>query len=347
MKKPNKYKKFIISYYLILIVLISFCSFYVYRVLINYEKHQPENFVWEVIKDIKTDPVKYGNVKKEHSSGYKDLLKNSEIKVIEEEGNFSVLTDEKPVFTITLKDGKAISKLGLLHYNEQILKNVKPLSDKGAYYYTVRIPSNFTLKIAGKNQKKIKEVVNEEFEEINHELLPKDYIYEINKPSKSTKIEIYNNFNELVEPIYKDNSIYSYDFYKTDNYNEKIIKKFDVLNFAKNWSLLLTNDLPGKVSSLKPYLIDGLKITHFANKWSSGEDIGMISNHVLLTPPFTNESVTDCYIYNEKAFSCLVKFEKNMRLTRTGEKKIESLNDRLYFVYDEGWKFVDISYVGD
>ena len=45
-------------------------------------------------------------------------------------------------------------------------------------------------------------------------------------------------------------------------------------------------------------------------------------------------------IYNKTSFSCVVKLAKNMRVD--GKDKIDTLNDRMYFVDDNGWKLIDM-----
>ena len=67
----------------------------------------------------------------------------------------------------------------------------------------------------------------------------------------------------------------------------------------------------------------------------------MYSDHA--APVFKNESVSHYVSYNESLFSCEVKFDKEMRLTKTGKTKVDSTNFRLYYgLLDGEWKIVDI-----
>jgi len=188
----------------------------------------------------------------------------------------------------------------------------------------------------------------EEFEDIEHDNFPKNHIYELSGLSSKPNIEIYNNNDELVKPEVIDGFITSNDFYKTDNYKEKIKNPIDVLKFAENWSLYLTKDLKGGyngMDTLRPYLIEKSKMWVFARDWATGIDRSMVSNHRLKNPVFTNESVSDCIIYSNEAFSCLVKLEKNLIVA--GKDKVDRLHDRMFFVYDNGWKFVDMIFISE
>ncbi len=346
----NKYKKFIIIYYALLASLIIFCTSYVYLMLVEYESNQPEVYIKNLAKDIQKNPVKYGEVKTEHSKGYTDYLKNNKITVKEKDDLYQIIAGDKALFNVELKEGKKITKLKILSYNILSVKEIKPLSENGVYFYTVEIPSTFTLKVDGKDYAEPKEeAINEIFEDIEHELYPKNYIYELTNLIKEPVIEIYNNRNELVEYKKEDNIIYSNEFYKTDDYENEIIENFDVLEFAKKWSLNLTKDLSGRsgFNILKPNLLEGNKMYKLAYNWSKGEDFGMVSAHTLANPTFTNTSVSDCYIYSDKAFSCLVKLEKNLIIGMAKRPQVDKLNDRFFFLYDNGWRFVDLHFVGE
>ena len=341
-----KYKKFIIIYSIILVILMIGSLSYVYISLMSYESNQPEKYIKNLVNKIKANPKKYVDIKEEYVDGYKDILKLSKVTIEEMGNNYEVLVDGSPIFNVELEKGKSFTKLGLLNYNELSLKKISTTSDKGVYYYKVKIPSSFTLKSNGKTiNKVIDKNVNEEFEEINNELYPMDYIYEVSEPKSKPVIEILNNDNKKVNYEKIDGLLVSHEFMKTNNYKDVIRDPIDVMAFAEKWSLFLTNDLKNGWNTIKPYLIKDNKMYKFANDWANGVDKGMVSKHTLKNPTFTNKSVSDCIIYNENSFSCLVKLDKNMIVA--GKDKIDSLNDRMYFAYDTSWKLVDFRYVGE
>lgn len=347
MKKLNKYKIFITIYSVILVIIMIFSLTYVYVTLINYEKNQPKSYIKNLINKVKNNPSKYLDIKDEYVEGYKNILKEKiEIEELDD-NSYQILADGSPIFNVKLNKGESINKLVLLNYNLLSLNEIKTTDDKGAYYYKIKVPSSFTVKVNGdKIDEVLKKEIIEEFEDIDNENFPVNHIYEISGLSNKPNIEIYNNNGDLVKAEIVDGYITSYEFYKTNDYKKYLKNSIDVLKFAKNWSLFLTNDLKGNgLNILKPYLIKDNRMYTFAKDWATGIDKTFVSTHRLKNPTFTNESVTDCVIYSNTAFSCLVKLEKNMVVS--GKDKVDTLNDRMFFVNDNGWKFVDMVFVSE
>lgn len=114
---------------------------------------------------------------------------------------------------------------------------------------------------------------------------------------------------------------------------------FDPLTVAKLWSLFMTQDFTGAnngYGQLSPYLIKGSYLQDVAWKWATGIDITFTSTHTLKDPPFQVENVSNYVVYSENCFSCDIRLEKTMVLTRTGEEVDDALNSTFYFVkYDD------------
>ena len=111
------------------------------------------------------------------------------------------------------------------------------------------------------------------------------------------------------------------------------------LDVAKLWSLFMTADLTGAnygYGQLSPYLIKGSYLQSVAWKWATGIDITFTSSHTLKDPAFQVEEVSNYVMYAEDCFSCDIRLEKTMVLTRTGEEVKDVINSRFYFVnYDD------------
>lgn len=345
MKKKSKYKKSILIYTSILLILMIVASIYVYFSLKDFERNQPDKFILNVVDELKTNPNKYKTIKKEHIEGYKDILKNSKITVESEKQDYIVLADEMPIFNVKLNNGPKKVKLSLLSYHVLSIKELKPVNDDGAYAITVTIPGSFKLKVNGSDYTKIlKKEKNPDLEEIDTDLLPENYIYKVTGFSKKPKIEIFDNKNNLIKYT-PSNHIVINKFYETDDYQKNIKDSIDVLAFARNWSLFFTNDLKGGrggFDTLKEYLIPDSKMWNSAETWIKSVDRRFVSRHTFKDPAFTNESVTNCHIYSDTAFSCLVKLDKNLLVGNKKEEQVDKLNDRMYFAYTDGWKFIDM-----
>ena len=113
----------------------------------------------------------------------------------------------------------------------------------------------------------------------------------------------------------------------------------DPLAVAKLWSLFMTNDLTGEnhgYNQLSPYLIKNSYLQGVAWKWATGVDITFTSSHTLKTPPFQVEQASNYVRYADNCFSCDIRLEKDLVLTRTGEEVKDVINSTFYFVnYDD------------
>ena len=111
------------------------------------------------------------------------------------------------------------------------------------------------------------------------------------------------------------------------------------LDVAKLWSLFMTADLSGAnygYGQISPYLVKGSYLQDVAWKWATGIDITFTSAHTLKDPQFQVEEVSNYVVYSEDCFSCDIRLEKTMVLTRTGEEVKDVINSRFYFVnYDD------------
>ena len=113
----------------------------------------------------------------------------------------------------------------------------------------------------------------------------------------------------------------------------------DPLAVAKLWSLFMTQDLTGSnngYGQISPYLIKGSYLQDVAWKWATGQDITYTSNHTLKDPPFQVETISNYVVYSDNCFSCDIRLEKTLVLTRTGEEVKDVMNSTFYFVkYDD------------
>ncbi len=118
---------------------------------------------------------------------------------------------------------------------------------------------------------------------------------------------------------------------------DDISSKIDPMEAAKNWSLFLTDDLPGPshgLSTVQKFLIKDSDYYRHAYRWATGFEISFTSTHTM--DGFSNERISNFTRYNDKCFSCEVYFEKNMTLYSGGAnmgKRTDVFNSVMYFVY--------------
>lgn len=108
-----------------------------------------------------------------------------------------------------------------------------------------------------------------------------------------------------------------------------------IADFAKDWSLFMTNDLRGGLSSISKYLIKGSYLYDVAYKWATGIDHTFTSIHTLYNPPFDKMRYYNFVKYSDECFSCNVYLVKKMRISN-GLDVDDELSKKLFFVKYDG-----------
>lgn len=371
-RKPmSLYKKSLLIYTGIIVVLIIALLVYVSMCLKEYDKYDLDNFIKNSVANLSNkDLVDIVDDKALNVSKYEDFSSKKEIikaldKSLEDTKRITYKqlddesTNKKPVYDIYYNGKKVlkikiankgqIQKLKLLNYTKWEVVDIKSYIENGLYEVKANIPENYKLYINGKEVKDSIESENKSLALFAQYTEVKKYNgYEINGLINKPKVVIKDDSGKEVKPTIKDD-VYTIEetYFKTDD-NEvaqsKLIERFDVLAFAEKYSLFLTNDLSGSYhgfSQLKKYVIEGTDMYKMMYNWAHGIDITFTSKHTLKNPTFTNESLTNFVIYSDKAFTVDVTLEKNMKVK--GEDRVMKMHDRLSFVYyNDGWKLINM-----
>ena len=135
------------------------------------------------------------------------------------------------------------------------------------------------------------------------------------------------------------------------DYNTVVPNEYSAtaMNIAKTWDNFLTYDLPGDgLATVRKYLIKGSAFYEQAEIFKNN-DLWMTSSHNSANNVYKNVSIGAYTRYTENCFSCHIKFDKQMTLTRTGEKVYTYIDSIFYFinyddtddgVYNPEWKMV-------
>jgi len=368
MRRLSLYKKSLILFSILLIGLGFVFLAYVYNSLVIYERSLVDNYIkylaesGKLTDNINDDLFEISPYEKDNAQiteGIKGVLKSDDL-VIKKNSKectdklyvYDLKVDDQIVSKVTLKNVNTYTKMAILSVNEWDVVNVETFFDKGIYSYEINIPSKYHLYING-NEARDKDITKEgDIEELErvtkHVEISKRKTYEINNLVYEPKIKVVDENNKEVKYEKNGHKIEVLDKFKTfktiDEAKAYLKEDFDVLKLAKNWSLFLTDDLPGTFHGfyeLTPYLIKDTYMYEMAYGWSHNVDITFVSYHTLKNPVFTNERVENFTIYNDSAFSVEVYLEKNMVVN--GKDKVDIMHDRLYFVYYEnGYKLVDM-----
>jgi len=225
------------------------------------------------------------------------------------------------------------------------------------YDYTVRIPDNFIMMLNGRNIEGYKTSTEEKAEYryvAEYAEMPAIVTYEIKEALCEPDIEIYDNLNQKVNCVFENYTFEQLEQRGLEAVPEEVAAKVDVLEIAKMWSKLMTDDLEGSqhgFGTMKKYLIKDSYLYNVAYKWVTNIDITFTATHVLDNPPFSEERVSNYVSYGDNLFSCDIYFVKHMDLVSRGLKVTDITNSTFFFMYydetDDGkdnahWVILDI-----
>lgn len=363
--RASLYKKSLILYTLLLVVIGFFILTYVYNSMVLYERNLVDNYIkylatsGKLTEDVKDDLFKVSKYEKGNakiSDGIKKLYKSDDLKIKkntklskDEVYAYDLYNNDKLISTVSIKSVNSYKRMAILTIDEWDIVDYQNYFDKGIYAYEIKVPEKYTVKVNGNTLSKddvTKEGDVEGLDRLTEYVeIEKSKTYEVNNLVYKPEIIILDENNKEVDYKVEDNKINVTKEFKEiktlEDAKSYLKDDFNILKFAENWSLYLTNDLGGGLSTLLPYLIKDSYYYTMAYNWSRNVDRTFVSSHRLKNPVFTNEVIEDFIIYNDNAFSCKVYLEKNMVVS--GKDKQDIMNDRLYFIYyDGGYKLVNM-----
>ncbi len=361
MKKILKYKNALIIFSVFLIFLLSFYLQALYKSLAKFEENDVDNYINSVINNLKDKEYINKYLKDEKVSNkfennvskldaFTNAFNKNNVSYLKVDNNvYELLNNNNRIATLTLKENKEESVLGLLSYTPLDIANLS--FDKGIYSY--KIKANSTYKVYVNDILLSSDFIKEtkEYEELDRpnikKLTPKIYIYEIDNLLEEPTIKIQQANKEIISPDIKDNEYEASNPIIYNSYEEakKHLKNnFNPLVIAKNWSLYLTADLNGRNGfyTLQPNLLKGTDLYTRARNWSINYDINFTSPHTLSDKPFTDVKMDNFKFYGNDFFTVDIKLTKNMILSN-GVNKTDELNETFYYSYIDGnYKLIDM-----
>lgn len=227
------------------------------------------------------------------------------------------------------------------------------------YTYKIKVPDNFKVFLHGQNAENYctKREANEKYQYCaEYTSMPELVTYEIKNAICEPETEIYDNLNQKVDCVFENGVFEVTEQTGLETIPEDVLSKVDVMEIAKMWSKLMTNDLPGPqkgFGTMKNYLITDSYLYNVAYKWVTSIDITFTFSHTLMDPPFTQERISNFISYGDNLFSCDIYFVKHMkdRKDRNEGGISDVMNSTFYFLYydetEDGvdnprWVIVDI-----
>ena len=263
---------------------------------------------------------------------------------------YDLLADGEVVGSVTLKETSSETLfLNLLKISEWSLDKVEMKSVKGENAVEVTALDNCQVKINGvlvdERERLEGSETSDEFAYAKEYVeVPSVVKYRVEGLLEAPKVEILNKDGNVMdaETSVKNNMTkVSYtEFEETEMPGDL---KAMVLEQTERYTNFFSVDLPGCKGSVSPIRDMFPKDSYYLELADTyrREDMWMYSDHN--TPVFKNEKVDHYVRYNEEFFSCEVFFDKEMVLKKTGKKKVDTTNFRMYYgLLDGEWKILDM-----
>lgn len=365
-RKNGNYKKSLIIFALVLLIIGEVFLIYVSSTLKEFELADPDNFIASIIEDMKRSTNK-GNVGKyftfedinspyENSpsfeNGYKELLNNANMtyKKAGEDNTYSIFADDNLIAKVYLKTNTTRHRLGLLTYDVLEIDKIECFNQNGLYALDIYVDSMYDLYINGnkalEDDLKASDTLSQYNEVKSIANVPKHNHYYINNLTNKPELKVKDKDGNSFDLEYKDGAYYFEKFEEISSYEDakgKLKYDYNPLELAEKWSLFLTADLTGARYGFYTIASNMIEDTDMYNKtwsWATNVDITFTSLHTLDKETFTNEKVSNFIFYNDDAFSCEVYLEKHLTLIDR-QKRTDVLHDRFYYVYyEDGYKLI-------
>lgn len=367
MKKKCKirvFRVFVLVYTVILIVCSIVFLSYVDKCLKEYEKAQSENAMPNIMyhfKNMIEDGTisQYIEIPKNMEMLDEANVKNAYVEQLRQYSGFyyekdsaSYLTEE-PIFDI-FAQGELIGKIRLKGCNERTILGILTIMDWKAqsiepvFEMTIKarnvsitVPENYKVifdeRELTKDDIKGDKIPIEGMDNLNEFVkLPESVKYEVKTTQEENNITIYNEKGKKVKfkQDKKGNIVIPITFK-----NKKITQEREDIAYeiAKMWEDFVTNDLSGSshgLATIQEYLVKDSYYYNLAKEYANGPDIGLVSDHTIANPGYTDLKIDNYIEYSDNSFSCHVYFKKHMNLTRAHNKlRTETVDSTFYFVY--------------
>ncbi|MBR6094869.1 MAG: hypothetical protein IKP92_07615 [Lachnospiraceae bacterium] len=362
------YLCFLLVYTVILLIVSAIFLGYVNRSLKKYEKSQstfameeyfngfkeslgrgelPEGFVSESASQFESADVKLNN-----------LLSATNGRTLAYEKDANSYNTEEPVYDITA-DGEKVAEVTLTAVNPQVILGILTIMDwevKSAELektgdtqdYIINAPSGYKVTVNGVevsdnyltgNNANLKLFANAS----DYVTIPQMVEYKIPALSAQPTVTVTDEAGTEHGCTLSGNTFTA--AFGTESEMPSDLSA-EALNIAETWSLFMTADLGGAkygLDKVRQYLIPDSFYDGLAKGWAGGIDITFTSAHTLQNPAFKNVEIGEYIRYTDDCFSCHIRFDKPMHLTRTGEDIVDSTSSTYLFVkYNGQWCLVDM-----
>ncbi len=205
--------------------------------------------------------------------------------------------------------------------------------------FAITVPENFTLKINGAapDVEGVKTAIKE-YEDIKQYVsVPDAVTYTLKDQCAPVEITVTdNNGNTKNYLVSKNFSILEQT--GADTIPDFAKGKVDPLDYAKQWSLFLSDDLKGDkhgYNVILNYILRDSYLNTIAYNWATNVDVSFLGSHTFDNPPFSREKVSNYVVLGDNSFYCDIYFIKSFTVNSNKTHRDDIFSNRLYFLYTD------------
>lgn len=364
-KKPV----FLVCYLIFLAACIAvwtYVYFYVDKCLVRYEAAQPERLAEKLADSLKLDgfgsvfslsaaPTRFETEETLYAH-YDGEIREKEITWQQSRVNYSphfpsydFYAEDKLLGSVTLEAVSTETLMSILSVSQWAVKEAEPVTIEALESLAVTVPQGFSVSVngiaLGTRELTGTAFVPEIFQYAQEYVaVPEMVEYSVSGLYEKPTVEIADAAGTPVkyrESYDNGRTVVTADFIPALEMDSEL--EGMVLENAERYSNFFSADLPGCQESTKPIADMFPKDSYYLGLADNyrRQDMWMYSAHY--APVFENEKVSEYIRYSDDLFSCVVYFEKNMLLIKTGQDTKDVTHTRFFYgLLDGSWRIVDM-----
>ena len=351
--------------YLIFVLALAVAGVFIVRgvrrTMEEMRDNAPETFIRQSLQQLTDDDLlrlfetnPAYETQAESAANIRSVIESDEVfyKRMEHNAYEAFLGDHK-LFEARLNATESVNKLGLINYDILESCAITPIQGNELFHYEIKAPSTCEITVNGNpvGDAISRETIDGFADAEAYVKLPSVNLYVLEALTKEPEIRVRDNGMDVAVTLSEmiDLTVSGETGHRFDS-TEAAGIDFDALEFARQWTMFNRNDLKGELHgyyTIEEYLVPDSQMCILAHQYANSQDIGWTSNHVLLDPPFTDETVSNVVKYDDNTASVEVALKMHMLLDR-GAERTDSIHTTLYLIKKDGeWKVINTRDVGD
>ena len=351
-KRGKGFRIFLLVWIVLLLALGAYAAKYVNGVLKEMQANSIAQIVTDRVAAMGDNEIdQYFTYNRDLESGdfsgrVREFFKNGSftLKKVPNSDVYNIYNDcGQQILSAEIRKVESVNKLGIFNYGIMDFKGFTASEDKSLLTIEITVPNDYTVHVDGQHVQPTRISYAEGFKDGgNYVELPGESVYVLDHLTKWPELRITDGGRDVSFKMSEKITL-GLEYEKCASL-EAAGCDFDAIDFIQKWMKFMQNDLSGGrrgFNTLEKCFVKDSEQYKFAYAWATNVDITFVSDHVILDPAFTDESVSNVVKYNDNAvsFDGYIKFHIKVK----GKEKPQTFNSTIYLIkYDDAWRVVNI-----